>query len=78
MREMTARLADDGLRRRCEAARRDYLARREMRRPCPRAYRPPPGAQSRRRACPRPGKVPARPRRARAGRRGVNPFGARR
>ena len=30
MRDMTARLADDGLRRRYEAAHRDYLARREV------------------------------------------------
>jgi hypothetical protein len=30
MREMTERLADDGVRRRYEAAHRDYLARREM------------------------------------------------
>ena len=30
MREMSARLTDDGLRRRYEAAHRDYLARREL------------------------------------------------
>ena len=46
MREMTARLADDGLRRRYEAAHRDYLARREMAARAAGVEPLPPGTQS--------------------------------
>ena len=46
MRDMTARLADDGLRRRYEAAHRDYLARREMAARTAGVEPLPPGTQS--------------------------------
>ena len=46
MREMTARLADDGLRRRYEAAHRDYLARREQAARAAGVEPLPPGTQS--------------------------------
>jgi len=46
MREMSARLADDGLRRRYEAAHRDYLARREMAAHAAGVEPLPPGTQS--------------------------------
>ena len=46
MREMTERLADDGVRRRYEAAHRDYLARREMAAHTARVDPLPPGTQS--------------------------------
>ena len=46
MREMTERLADDGVRRRYEAAHRDYLARREAAARAARVDPLPPGTQS--------------------------------
>jgi len=46
MREMSARLTDDGLRRRYEAAHRDYLARREMAATAAGVEPLPPGTQS--------------------------------
>jgi hypothetical protein len=46
MREMTARLADDGVRRRYEAANRDYLARRETAARAAGVEPLPPGTQS--------------------------------
>jgi hypothetical protein len=46
MREMSARLADDGLRRRYEAAHRDYLARRETAARTAGVEPLPPGTQS--------------------------------
>ena len=46
MREMSARLTDDGLRRRYEAAHRDYLARREMAAAAAGVEPLPPGTQS--------------------------------
>ena len=46
MREMTARLADDGLRRRYEAAHRDYLIRREKAARVAEVEPLPPGTQS--------------------------------
>ena len=46
MREMSARLADDGLRHRYEAAHRDYLARREMAARAAGVEPLPPGTQS--------------------------------
>ena len=46
MREMTERLADDGVRRRYEAAHRDYLARRETAARAARVDPLPPGTQS--------------------------------
>jgi uncharacterized protein len=46
MREMTSRLADNGLRRRYEAAHRDYLARREKAARTAGAEPLPPGTQS--------------------------------
>ena len=46
MREMSARLTDDGLRRRYEAAHRDYLARREMAAHAAGVEPLPPGTQS--------------------------------
>jgi hypothetical protein len=46
MREMSARLADDGLRRRYQAAHRDYLARREMAAHAAGVEPLPPGTQS--------------------------------
>ena len=75
MREMSARLADDGLRRRYEAAHRDYLARREIGRPR-RGRRAAAARHSVGRGHARAGKVPACARRPRACRGGVNPFGA--
>ena len=58
MREMTARLADDGLRRRYEAAHRDYLARREKAARTA-GVEPLRAGHSVRRRHARPGKVPA-------------------
>src|SRR2546430_6992079 len=46
MGEMTARLADDGLRHRYEAAHRDYLARRELAATAAGVEPLPPGTQS--------------------------------
>ena len=70
MREMTARLADGGLRGRYESAHRDYLARRDAAARSAGVEPLPPGTRVGRRHA-RPGKVPACPGRprARSGRR---------